>query len=229
MKNKNLFEKALEKALKRLNENEKRYLNQIDEAVYIKHDDGSLHRFIEFPLTKNTINYILIGIKDFKQNKYDFNIGIEYLDLIEQPDLYIENNIKVDEPIDVLINEVNIYKYERGVIYKNIDGHGDFQLLCYYDRKSNKKEYYLNPNDKEMANQDYYNEYTKNIKLDFKPGELDESKIKIDNSRRDFDMIFKDIVSDMTNEELKSFKEQLINSNIDKKTIELIDKEIENK
>lgn len=43
MKNKNLFEKALEKAIKGLNENEKRYLNQIDEAVYIKHDDGSLH------------------------------------------------------------------------------------------------------------------------------------------------------------------------------------------
>ena len=78
-----------------------------------------------------------------------------------------------------------------------------------------------------MANQDYYDKYIKSIKLDFKPGELDENNIKIDNSRRDFDMIFKDIVSDMTNEELKSFKEQLINSNIDKKTIELIDKEIE--
>lgn len=164
MKNKNLFEKALEKALKKLNENEKRYLNQIDDAVYVKHDDGSFHRFIEFPLTKNTINYILIGIKDFKQNKYDFNIGIEYLDLIEQPDLYIENDIKVDEPIDVLINEVNIYKYERGVIYKNVDGHGEFKLLCYYDRKSNKKEYYLNPNDKEMTNQDYYDKYIKSIK-----------------------------------------------------------------
>ena len=78
-----------------------------------------------------------------------------------------------------------------------------------------------------MANQDYYDKYTKNIKLDFKPGELDENEVKIDSSRRDFDMVFKDIVSDMTNEELKSFKEQLINSNIDKKTIELIDKEIE--
>ena len=78
-----------------------------------------------------------------------------------------------------------------------------------------------------MANQDYYDKYTKNIKLDFKPGELDENKVKINNSRRDFDMIFKDIVSDMTKEELENCKEQFINSNMDKKTIELIDKEIE--
>lgn len=227
MKNKNLFEKALEKALKKLNENEKRYLNQIDDAVYVKHDDGSFHRFIEFPLTKNTINYILIGIKDFKQNKYDFNIGIEYLDLIEQPDLYIENDIKVDEPIDVLINEVNIYKYERGVIYKNVDGHGEFKLLCYYDRKSNKKEYYLNPNDKEMTNQDYYDEYTKNIKLDFKPGELDENEVKIDNSRRDFDMIFKDIVSGMPKEELEKFKNNIMKNSVkDEKIISLINDEL---
>ena len=171
------------------------------------------------PLTKYTVNYLIIIIKD---NNYKYDYAINLNNLLKNT--ILESN---DKPIDILIKNINYYNGNSGVIYKNVDGHGEFKLLCYYDRKSNKKEYYLNPNDKEMANQDYYDKYTKNIKLDFKPGELDENKVKINNSRRDFDMIFKDIVSDMTKEELENCKEQFINSNMDKKTIELIDKEIE--
>lgn len=208
------YENIKNLVIKELENNEKRWLKNLKETF--KNNNILLNKK---PLTKYTVNYLIIIIKD---NNYKYDYAINLNNLLKNT--ILESN---DKPIDILIKNINYYNGNSGVIYKNIDGHGEFKLLCYYDRKSNKKEYYLNPNDKEMANQDYYDKYIKSIKLDFKPGELDENNIKIDNSRRDFDMIFKDIVSDMTNEELKSFKEQLINSNIDKKTIELIDKEIE--
>lgn len=195
--------------IKELENNEKRWLKNLKEIF-----NNNVLLNIK-PLTKYTVNYLIIIIKD---NNYKYDYAINLNNLLKNT--ILESN---DKPIDILIKNINYYNGNSGVIYKNVDGHGEFKLLCYYDRKSNKKEYYLNPNDKEMANQDYYDKYTKNIKLDFKLGELDESNIKIDNSRRDFDMIFKDIVSDMTKEEL----ENCINSNMDKKTIELIDKEIE--
>ena len=207
------YENIKNLVIKELENNEKRWLKNLKE-IFNNNDLLNIK-----PLTKYTVNYLIIIIKD-NNYKYDYAINLNNL---------LKNTIlgSNDKPIDILIKNINYYNGNSGVIYKNIDGHGEFKLLCYYDRKSNKKEYYLDPNDKEMTNQDYYDKYTKNIKLDFKPGELDENEVKIDSSRRDFDMVFKDIVSDMTNEELKSFKEQLINSNVDKKTIELIDKEIE--
>ncbi len=207
------YENIKNLVIKELENNEKRWLKNLKEIF-----NNNVLLNIK-PLTKYTVNYLIIIIKD-NNYKYDYAINLNNL---------LKNTIlgSNDKPIDILIKNINYYNGNSGVIYKNIDGHGEFKLLCYYDRKSNKKEYYLDPNDKEMTNQDYYDKYTKNIKLDFKPGELDENEVKIDSSRRDFDMVFKDIVSDMTNEELKSFKEQLINSNVDKKTIELIDKEIE--
>ncbi len=207
------YENIKNLVIKELENNEKRWLKNLKETF-----NNNVLLNIK-PLTKYTVNYLIIIIKD---NNYKYDYAINLNNLLKNT--ILESN---DKPIDILIKNINYYNGNSGVIYKNIDGHGEFKLLCYYDRKSNKKEYYLNPNDKEMANQDYYDKYTKNIKLDFKPGELDENKVKIDNSRRDFDMIFKDIVSDMTNEELENCKEQFINSNVDKKTIELIDKEIE--
>lgn len=208
------YENIKNLVIKELENNEKRWLKNLKETF--KNNNILLNKK---PLTKYTVNYLIIIIKD---NNYKYDYAINLNNLLKNT--ILESN---DKPIDILIKNINYYNGNSGVIYKNIDGHGEFKLLCYYDRKSNKKEYYLNPNDKEMTNQDYYDKYIKNIKLDFKPGELDESNIKIDNSRRDFDMIFKDIVSDMTNEELENCKEQFINSNVDKKTIELIDKEIE--
>lgn len=207
------YENIKNLVIKELENNEKRWLKNLKEIF-----NNNVLLNIK-PLTKYTVNYLIIIIKD---NNYKYDYAINLNNLLKNT--ILESN---DKPIDILIKNINYYNGNSGVIYKNVDGHGEFKLLCYYDRKSNKKEYYLNPNDKEMANQDYYDKYTKNIKLDFKPGELDENEVKIDSSRRYFDIVFKDIVSDMTNEELKSFKEQLINSNIDKKTIELIDKEIE--
>lgn len=209
------YENIKNLVIKELENNEKRWLKNLKEIF-----NNNVLLNIK-PLTKYTVNYLIIIIKD---NNYKYDYAINLNNLLKNT--ILESN---DKPIDILIKNINYYNGNSGVIYKNIDGHGEFKLLCYYDIKSNNKEYYLDPNDKEMANQDYYDKYIKSIKLDFKPGELDENNIKIDNSRRDFDMIFKDIVSDMTNEELESFKEQLINSNIDKKTIELIDNEIENK
>ena len=207
------YENIKNLVIKELENNEKRWLKNLKEIF-----NNNVLLNIK-PLTKYTVNYLIIIIKD---NNYKYDYAINLNNLLKNT--ILESN---DKPIDILIKNINYYNGNSGVIYKNIDGHGEFKLLCYYDRKSNKKEYYLNPNDKEMANQDYYDKYTKNIKLDFKPGELDENKVKINNSRRDFDMIFKDIVSDMTKEELENCKEQFINSNMDKKTIELIDKEIE--
>ena len=207
------YENIKNLVIKELENNEKRWLKNLKEIF-----NNNVLLNIK-PLTKYTVNYLIIIIKD---NNYKYDYAINLNNLLKNT--ILESN---DKPIDILIKNINYYNGNSGVIYKNVDGHGEFKLLCYYDRKSNKKEYYLNPNDKEMANQDYYDKYTKNIKLDFKPGELDENKVKIDNSRRDFDMIFKDIVSDMTKEELENCKEQFINSNMDKKTIELIDKEIE--
>lgn len=207
------YENIKNLVIKELENNEKRWLKNLKEIF-----NNNVLLNIK-PLTKYTVNYLIIIIKD---NNYKYDYAINLNNLLKNT--ILESN---DKPIDILIKNINYYNGNSGVIYKNVDGHGEFKLLCYYDRKSNKKEYYLNPNDKEMANQDYYDKYTKNIKLDFKPGELDENKVKINNSRRDFDMIFKDIVSDMTKEELENCKEQFINSNMDKKTIELIDKEIE--
>lgn len=207
------YENIKNLVIKEIENNEKRWLKNLKEIF-----NNNVLLNIK-PLTKYTVNYLIIIIKD---NNYKYDYAINLNNLLKNT--ILESN---DKPIDILIKNINYYNGNSGVIYKNVDGHGEFKLLCYYDRKSNKKEYYLNPNDKEMANQDYYDKYTKNIKLDFKPGELDENKVKIDSSRRDFDMVFKDIVSDMTNEELENCKEQFINSNVDKKTIELIDKEIE--
>ena len=207
------YENIKNLVIKELENNEKRWLKNLKEIF-----NNNVLLNIK-PLTKYTVNYLIIIIKD---NNYKYDYAINLNNLLKNT--ILESN---DKPIDILIKNINYYNGNSGVIYKNVDGHGEFKLLCYYDRKSNKKEYYLNPNDKEMANQDYYDKYTKNIKLDFKPGELDENKVKINNSRRDFDMIFKDIVSDMTKEELENCKEQFINSNMDKKTIELIYKEIE--
>ena len=207
------YENIKNLVIKELENNEKRWLKNLKEIF-----NNNVLLNIK-PLTKYTVNYLIIIIKD---NNYKYDYAINLNNLLKNT--ILESN---DKPIDILIKNINYYNGNSGVIYKNVDCHGEFKLLCYYDRKSNKKEYYLNPNDKEMANQDYYDKYTKNIKLDFKPGELDENKVKINNSRRDFDMIFKDIVSDMTKEELENCKEQFINSNMDKKTIELIDKEIE--
>lgn len=207
------YENIKNLVIKELENNEKRWLKNLKETFK---NNILLNKK---PLTKYTVNYLIIIIKD---NNYKYDYAINLNNLLKNT--ILESN---DKPIDILIKNIIYYNGNSGVIYKNVDGHGEFKLLCYYDRKSNEKEYYLNPNDKEMANQNYYDKYTKNIKLDFKPGELDENKVKINNSRRDFDMIFKDIVSDMTKEELENCKEQFINSNMDKKTIELIDKEIE--
>lgn len=207
------YENIKNLVIKELENNEKRWLKNLKEIF-----NNNVLLNIK-PLTKYTVNYLIIIIKD---NNYKYDYAINLNNLLKNT--ILESN---DKPIDILIKNIIYYNGNSGVIYKNVDGHGEFKLLCYYDRKSNKKEYYLNPNDKEMANQDYYDKYTKNIKLDFKPGELDENKVKINNSRRDFDMIFKDIVSDMTKEELENCKEQFINSNVDKKIIDLVDKEIE--
>ena len=207
------YENIKNLVIKELENNEKRWLKNLKEIF-----NNNVLLNIK-PLTKYTVNYLIIIIKD---NNYKYDYAINLNNLLKNT--ILESN---DKPIDILIKNINYYNGNSGVIYKNVDGHGEFKLLCYYDRKSNKKEYYLNPNDKEMANQDYYNEYTKNIKLDFKPGELDENEVKIDSSRRDFDMVFKDIVSGMPKEELEKFKNNIMKNSVkDEKIISLINDEL---
>ena len=164
------YENIKNLVIKELENNEKRWLKNLKEIF-----NNNVLLNIK-PLTKYTVNYLIIIIKD---NNYKYDYAINLNNLLKNT--ILESN---DKPIDILIKNINYYNGNSGVIYKNVDGHGEFKLLCYYDRKSNKKEYYLNPNDKEMANQDYYDKYTKNIKLDFKPGELDENKVKINKAKK---------------------------------------------
>lgn len=144
------YENIKNLVIKELENNEKRWLKNLKEIF-----NNNVLLNIK-PLTKYTVNYLIIIIKD---NNYKYDYAINLNNLLKNT--ILESN---DKPIDILIKNIIYYNGNSGVIYKNVDGHGDFQLLCYYDRKSNKKEYYLNPNDKEMANQDYYDKYIKSVK-----------------------------------------------------------------
>ena len=145
------YENIKNLVIKELENNEKRWLKNLKETF--KNNNILLNKK---PLTKYTVNYLIIIIKD---NNYKYDYAINLNNLLKNT--ILESN---DKPIDILIKNINYYNGNSGVIYKNIDGHGEFKLLCYYDRKSNKKEYYLDPNDKEMANQDYYDKYIKSVK-----------------------------------------------------------------
>lgn len=144
------YENIKNLVIKELENNEKRWLKNLKEIF-----NNNVLLNIK-PLTKYTVNYLIIIIKD-NNYKYDYAINLNNL---------LKNTIleSKDKPIDILIKNINYYNGNSGVIYKNVDGCGEFKLLCYYDRKSNKKEYYLDPNDKEMTNQDYYDKYIKSVK-----------------------------------------------------------------